>query len=281
MINKKRVAIVGTGQMGRQLALFLTQNDIEIIIKSRSVGGVSEVKKNMEKVLTKLHGIENALKILEKAKFTTNFKEISSSPLIFESVVEDYSIKMSVLNEISSIVESSAIIATNTSSLSIDKLSLSVSNPDRFLGVHFFNPVHKMKLVELVKGKETSDENMKMIRDFVIGLEKEPIIVHDTPGFIVNRLLLPFINESAIMVERGVAPQDVDKAVKLGLNHPMGPLELADLIGIDTCVSILNTLDAELENGRYTPAELLLKMIERGETGRKVGKGFYDYSNKK
>lgn len=277
-MKEQGAAIVGTGQMGKQLALFLAQKEIELIIKSRSVEGASGVRKNMEKTLTKLHGIQTTKRILEKVKFTTDFGEIASYPLIFESVVEDYSIKMDVLREISSIVDGSAIIATNTSSLSIDKLSLSVNNPVRFLGVHFFNPVHKMKLVELVKGKLTSNDSIQTLKELVIELEKDPIIVQDTPGFIVNRLLLPLINESAVLVEHGVAPQDIDKAVKLGLNHPMGPLELADLIGIDTCVSILHTLDAELEKGRYTPANLLMNMIEKGETGRKVGKGFYDYS---
>ena len=280
-MEENAIGIVGTGQMGKQLTLFMAQRDYNVIVKSRTEKGAADVKKSMEAILNKLHGPSMALVIIGRVKFTSDFKDISACPLVFESVVEDYIIKKSVLKDIFTNVAESAIVASNTSSLSISKLSEGLENPGRFLGVHFFNPVHKMKLVELVRGKHTAEDNVQMIKELMIELDKDPVIVQDTPGFIVNRLLLPFINESVILVERGALPKDIDKAVRLGLNHPMGPLELADLIGIDTCISILQTLNAELDNDQYAPAMLMSRMLERGDLGRKTGKGFYDYSQKK
>ena len=265
-MEENAIGIVGTGQMGKQLTLFMAQRDYNVIVKSRTEKGAADVKKSMEAILNKLHGPSMALVIIGRVKFTSDFKDISACPLVFESVVEDYIIKKSVLKDIFTNVAESAIVASNTSSLSISKLSEGLENPGRFLGVHFFNPVHKMKLVELVRGKHTAEDNVQMIKELMIELDKDPVIVQDTPGFIVNRLLLPFINESVILVERGALPKDIDKAVRLGLNHPMGPLELADLIGIDTCISILQTLNAELDNDQYAPAMLMSLVLSTPPT---------------
>jgi 3-hydroxybutyryl-CoA dehydrogenase len=279
-IEEKAIAIIGTGQMGRQLALFLIQKDYRVIVKSRRSQARTEILESSTRLLTRIHGSERASQMLRNLSVASDFGDIGECPLIFEAVIEDYEVKQRVLSDASRAASEDAIIATNTSSLSINRLSRYVQGPERFIGVHFFNPVHKMKLVELVKGMRTDPKVVEKVMSLMIELEKDPVTVADMPGFIVNRLLLPFINEGAILVEKGVLPKDVDKAVRLGLNHPMGPLEIADLIGLDTCVSILKTLQEELGDERYTPAPLMLQLIEQGKLGRKSCQGFYSYKDK-
>jgi 3-hydroxybutyryl-CoA dehydrogenase len=243
----KKVGVVGTGIMGKGISQLLLSRGFEVISKSRNE------------------------KMLDGVKTTTNFGDLASADFVIEAVSEDFEVKKEVFRELSRVCRKDAVIVSNTSSISIDELAKEVDNPGRFGGMHFFNPVSRMELVEVVRGKKTSGDTVKQICELAHALGKTPIVVMDSPGFIVNRLLMPFMNDAALLVERGVAsPEDIDNAVKLGLNHPMGPLRLLDLIGLDV---FLNSM----KNMGKTPTQLVKKMVSEGKLGRKSGEGFYKY----
>jgi len=243
----KKLGVVGTGIMGKGISQLLLSKGFEVISKSRKE------------------------KTLDGVKTTTNFGDLTSADFVIEAVSEDFEVKKEVFRELSRVCKKNAIIVSNTSSISINELAKAVENPGRFGGMHFFNPVSKMGLVEVVRGKETSEDTVKQICELASALGKTPIIVKDSRGFIVNRLLMPFMNDAALLAEMGIAsPEDIDNAVKLGLNHPMGPLRLLDLIGLDVFVNAM-------ENMGKTPSTLVKKMVSEGRLGRKSGEGFYKY----
>lgn len=277
--TQKKIGVIGTGLMGKQLALFLAQAGYQVILFSRTEEGFSAAINKIEKGLIKTKDPQEAKIILNKIEPTTDLSKLSEAELVIETIIEDLKVKRQLLYDLSSLCTGHAIIATNTSSLPVTELASSISNPERFIGMHFFNPVQKMHLVEIIYGQDTSKKTIEYVINFSEALGKTPVVVRDSPGFIVNRSLMPFINEAASLLHEGVPPNDIDNAIKLGLNHPMGPLALADLIGLDICVSIMNTLYQGDNDVRYIPSPAFYDLIQKGHLGKKTGKGFYDYAH--
>lgn len=276
--KQKMIGIIGTGLMGKQLAQFFSQNGYPVMLYSRTKDGSLKAIKKIEKSLSRTKDPQEIKIVTNRIEPTDDLSRFKDAELIIESVIEDLEIKKQLFGALSSICQKDAIIATNTSSLPITKLATFVSHPERFIGMHFFNPVSKMHLVEVVYGLDTSRETIEYITNFSDELGKTPILVKDSPGFIVNRSLMPFINEAASLLQEGVLPDDIDNAIKLGLNHPMGPLALADLIGSDICVYIMKTLYKGFDDARYIPSPKFYELISKGHLGKKAGKGFYNYS---
>lgn len=276
--KQKTIGIIGTGLMGTQLAQFFAQAGYSVILRSRTEDGFRRAIKNIENRSSKITDPQGTKVILNRIISTVDLFELGNTELIIETIVEDMDIKKRLFSDLSSVCPSNTIIATNTSSLSITKLASFVSHPERFIGMHFFNPVSKMHLVEVVYGLDTSKQTIEYAINLSNTLGKTPIMVRDSPGFIVNRSLMPFINEAASLLQKGASPTDIDSAIKLGLNHPMGPLALADLIGLDICVSIMNTLYHGFNDAKYIPSSIFYELIKKGHLGKKTGKGFYDYN---
>jgi len=209
---------------------------------------------------------------------TTTYADLAGTDLVIEAATENEGLKLRILKEIDGIVPASTVIATNTSSISITKLAASVSSPSRFIGMHFFNPVPLMALVELIRGLQTSDETVAAVQAFATAIGKTPIAVKNSPGFVVNRLLCPMINEAIFALQEGLASAaDIDEGMKLGCNHPIGPLALADLIGLDTMLAVMEVFYDGFNDPKYRPAPLLKEMVDAGYLGRKTGQGFYTY----
>ena len=217
--------------------------------------------------------------ILANMTFTTDISLAADADLVIEAAVEKLEIKQSIFAELDSICKPETILATNTSSISITAIASATKRPDKFIGMHFFNPATVMKLVEVIRGVHTSQETFDSIFQLSKDIDKEPVEVAEAPGFVVNKILIPMINEAIGLVETGVAtPEGIDTAMKLGANHPMGPLALGDLVGLDVCLAIMDTLYAETHDSKYRASLLLRKMVRGGLLGRKTGKGFYDYT---
>ncbi len=279
----EKIGVVGAGIMGRGIAeSFLTAGHEVILLDST----VELANKGYEGLKRSLSGSVERRRItadekksmLARLSCSDNFNMLKNVSVTIEAVYEDLDVKKDVLKKISSSVRSNALIGSNTSSLSITKMSESVDNPSRFLGIHFFNPVPAMKLVEIIKGEKTSDETVIKAREICEQLSKTPVIVKESPGFVVNRLLCPMLNEAVYLLMEGVASaEDIDTAMKLGANHPLGPLSLADLIGIDVLYAIMDTLDKEFGGEKYKPCPLLKQMMNKGHLGRKTRRGFFKY----
>ena len=216
--------------------------------------------------------------LLNKIKIVTEINEIEASDIYIEAVVEELDAKLALFKELNKVIPDDALVASNTSSLSITALAMCIENPNNFIGIHFFNPTSVMKLVEVVVGLTTAESTLERALEFVNGLCKEPVIVNESPGFIVNRMLIPMINEAVSIFAEGIASkEDIDKAMKYGANHPIGPLQLADLIGNDVCLSIMETLHTETGDPKYRAHTLLRQYVRANYLGRKSGKGFYEY----
>lgn len=278
-----RVLVYGTGIMGKGISFTLASNNIKVLLTSRNFSHVLEA---IEKI------ISDAKRLYDKNKITFETFEmikkniiavekidgLSEIDLVIETVAEDLEIKKTVIKKIENALNRNVIIATNTSSLSISEIACFLEYPDRLIGMHFFNPAPIMELIEVVRGKLTSDITVTMIVDLAVLIKKEIVIIDESPGFIVNRMLIPFINDAIILYSEGIAKaEDIDKAMKLGANHPIGPLALADLIGLDICLKILNTLFDKLGEEKYKPSKLLVDMVEKNLLGRKTKIGFYNY----
>ncbi|MFH1780306.1 MAG: 3-hydroxyacyl-CoA dehydrogenase family protein [Candidatus Micrarchaeota archaeon] len=267
-----KIGIIGTGVMGVGISTVFLQNDFETIVFSRSKESAekaeAKIKKNLEKALG-----EKAGEAVKKLSTTNNLQDLMQCDFIIESIIEDFYEKRKLLSELK---EFQGILCTNTSSLSVSKLSEYAN--EKFVGMHFFNPAHKMKLVEIVAGDTTPTNVINKTRELAEKIGKTPITVKDSPGFVVNRLLMPFLNEAILTLEDGVASrEEIDSAAQLGLNHPMGPLKLLDLIGLDVFLAIMNSLFEQTSEEKFKPAELAVKMVSDGKLGIKTKQGFYSY----
>jgi 3-hydroxybutyryl-CoA dehydrogenase len=279
----KKIGIVGSGTMGRGIAQSLIVNGFETHINDQNQSVLDEASNYIEKRLDREVAKERlSVKDKEKAisllNISTNIRELSNCDLVIEAATENMNVKKDIFNILSDICSKETILATNTSSLSITEMAQVVDYPDKFIGIHFFNPVPVMKLVEVIKGLQTSKQTEDKVIQFIESIKKSPVKVEEAPGFVVNRLLIPMINEAIGIYADGVASkEDIDTAMKLGANHPMGPLALADLIGLDVCLAIMEVLHQEFGEDKYRPHPLLKKMVRGKMLGRKSKKGFYSY----
>jgi 3-hydroxybutyryl-CoA dehydrogenase len=279
----KNVGIVGAGQMGCGIAHVAAVAGYKVHIydlsPERIETGLATINGNFARqVSSGKMTEEDRKKAMALIKGSADINDLSDADLVIEAATEDETVKRKIYGQVCSVLKPEAILATNTSSLSITRLASATDRPERFMGIHFMNPVPVMKLVELVRGIATEENTFAAAKEFVATLDKTVTVAEDFPAFIVNRILLPMINEAIYTLYEGVGSVDaIDTAMKLGANHPMGPLQLADFIGLDTCLSIMQVLHDGLADSKYRPCPLLVKYVEAGWLGRKSGRGFYDY----
>jgi 3-hydroxybutyryl-CoA dehydrogenase len=281
----KKIAVIGAGTMGNGIAHIFAQMGYPvhlIDISQESLNkGLSTISRNLDRMVAKelITGKAVAATMKNIKTFTTIQSGCGDVDLVVEAATEDEGLKLSIFKELDAICKAGTILATNTSSISITKIASATQRPDKVIGMHFMNPVPIMKLVEIIRGYNTSDAVTKAIMELSRKLEKTPTEVNDYPGFVANRILMPMINEAIETLYNGVAGvEEIDTVMKLGMAHPMGPLQLADFIGLDVCLSILNVMYKGFRNPKYAPCPLLVNMVTAGKLGVKSGEGFYDYS---
>ncbi|HEX5043662.1 MAG TPA: 3-hydroxybutyryl-CoA dehydrogenase [Candidatus Polarisedimenticolaceae bacterium] len=280
----RTIGVVGAGQMGGGIAQVAAEAGHAVVlhdIEERFVSkGLGAIRKNLDRAVEKgKASAEHRDAALARIKGTTSLEDFASCELVVEAVVEQLAVKEKLFRELDRICPQGAILATNTSSISVTKIAAATSRPEQVIGMHFMNPVPVMKLVEVIRGLATSDATTQATVALAEKLGKTPVEVRDFPGFVSNRVLLPMLNEAIYCVYEGVAtPEAIDTVMKLGMNHPMGPLTLADFIGLDTCLAIMEVLHEGLGDDKYRPCPLLRKYVEAGRLGKKSGRGFYDYT---
>jgi 3-hydroxybutyryl-CoA dehydrogenase len=277
------VGVIGAGTMGNGIAQVFAQSGYDVVLVDTSEEfldrGLKRITSALDRLVEKerLSG-DNRDAILMRIEGSTEMEHLADCTMIVEAVPENRELKADLFRKLSEIVDPETILASNTSSLSITELAHSATNPERVIGMHFFNPVPKLPLVEIVPGRSTSDDTVAFAVAVAMQLGKQPIVVGDSPGFVANRLLIPMINEAVFALNEGVASaEDIDAVMRMGASHPMGPLELADMIGLDTVLSIMEAMHHAFGDDKYRPAPLLRQMVGGGTLGRKTGQGFYQY----
>lgn len=284
----KNIAVIGAGTMGNGIAHVFAQTGFQvhlIDISEKSLEkGIATISSNLDRMITKgsISEEEKSNTLSHISTFTDTAEGVKNVELVVEAATENIDLKLKIFKQLDELTSPETILATNTSSISITKIAAATNRADKVIGMHFMNPVPIMKLVEIIRGYNTSDEVTKTIMDLSVSLGKIPVEVNDYPGFVANRILMPMINESIETLYNGVAGvHEIDQVMKLGMAHPMGPLQLADFIGLDVCLSILNVMYEGFKNPKYAPCPLLVNMVTAGKLGIKSGEGFYDYSESK
>ena len=278
-----KICVIGTGTMGSGIVQSFAQAGMPVVMKSRSEASndkaIARISKSLAKLVEKGKVNQEYMDAtLANITPTTDYAMCADADLVIEAAVETMDLKKELFKMLDEICKPEAILASNTSSLSITEIASATARPDKVIGMHFFNPAPVMKLVELIKGQKTSDEVCTLISDLAKSIGKVPVMVNEAPGFVVNRILIPLVNEGIGILADGVATRDeIDEAMKLGANHPMGPLALGDLIGLDVCLNIMNVMYGETGDSKYRPAYLMKKMVRAGKLGRKTGEGFFSY----
>ena len=278
------VGIVGAGTMGNGIAQACAVSGIQVVMVDIAQAAVDKGLATIGKSLDRLVGKEKITEAdkaiaLGRIKGSTNYDDLQAAQLVIEAATENHELKNKILKTLDGLLAPEVIIATNTSSISITQLAAATSRPERFIGMHFFNPVPMMALVELIRGYLTSDATHEAVKALAVRLGKSPITVKNAPGFVVNRILVPMINEAFFVLAEGLAtPEDIDAGMKLGCNHPIGPLALADMVGLDVCLAVMEVHLAEFGDSKYRPCPLLREMVAAGQLGRKTGRGVYSYA---
>ena len=280
----KKIFVLGAGTMGAGIVQAFAQKGYEVIvrdIKDEFVErGIAGINKNLTRLVTKGKMTEEVKEeILQRISGTTDMSLAADCDLVVEAAVENMKIKKEIFAQLDEICKPETILASNTSSLSITEVASATKRADKVIGMHFFNPAPVMKLIEIIRGIATSQETFDAVKELSIAIGKEPVEVSEAPGFVVNRILIPMINEASFILQEGIASaEDIDTAMKYGANHPMGPLALGDLIGLDVCLAIMDVLYTETGDSKYRASSILRKYVRAGWLGRKTGKGFFDYS---